>query len=200
MSADTTPTPAAESPGASGRPGRYPRTSGGLVGSLLVTVVVIIGLYAATQWTRDTPTYEPEVIDLELAVEAAEGAGVDPIYPTALPEGWIATGLDLDPADPSVFGLRMLTPDEEFVGIRVEDASTTALVEQWIDEEASESDPYLPAAPDALDPQWEGFVDAGGDTGYVGEVGDRRILVYGNASAEEIQGVIDTLSAEPIEG
>lgn len=200
MSTDTpSPTPPV-SPAGRERPGRYPRTSGGLVLSLVVTVLALGALYWFTGLFRDTPEFEPEDIDYLASVAAIQDAGGVAVYPTALPDGWIATGVDVEPGDTTTFGLRMLTDEEKFVGIQVAEKSPTGLVAQWVDEDAVEADDYLPTDPDALDPQWEGFADDGGDTGYVAEIGDETVLVYGSASPEELQGIIDVLSDAPIKG
>lgn len=197
----TDPSPSAGAPSEpSGKPGRYNRSSSGLVASLVVTVLVIAGLYVFTDTFRtDNPAYEPESIDYLVSVQAAQDAGVGTVYPASVPQGWTATGVDVEPSDTTTFGLRFLTEDDEFVGIRVEEDSTTGLVQEWVDEDAVEIDDYVPAGDNEVSPQWLGFEDAGGDTGYVADLDDRTVLVYGSASPEQLQGVIDDLTTEPVE-
>ncbi|MEQ6902506.1 DUF4245 family protein [Nocardioides sp. YIM 152588] len=193
MSTETTPTPQP-----AGKPGRYQRSTAGLVVSLVVTVLGLGALFWFTGLFRETPVYEPEDIDYLGSVAAAQDAGVTATYPSELPEGWTATGVDLDNEDKDVFGLRLLTADGDFVGIRQEDSSDTALVRRWVDEDATETDAYSSGAADALAPEWDGYVDEGGDTGYAVEIGETAVLVYGSAPAEDLQQVVDLLTRDEV--
>ena len=42
---------------------------------------------------------------------------------------------------------------------------------------------------------WEVFEDGGGDRAYAAEVGDRVVLVYGSAPAEDLELVVERLTA-----
>lgn len=183
-----------------GRPGRYQRSAGGLVVSLVVTVLVVGGLLTFMGLFRHDFEQKPERVDYLATVAAAQQSGLRPVYPAALPTGWIATGVDVETGDDPAFGVRMLTEDEKFVGVRQEDASSTVLLAQWVDEETQPADAYtVPASvPRPVARHWEGFTDEGGDTAYVSKVGEERILVFGSASAEELQGIIDTLVQRPV--
>lgn len=200
MSTEPSPAPAPPSgPTQPNAPGRYNRTSSGLVASLVVTVIAVVGVLGFMNLFRgESPEYEPEAIDYLVSVRAVQDTGVIAVYPPEVPGDWVATGVDIEPTDDTVFGLRFLTEDDEFVGIRVQDASSLDLVHTWVDEDAVEADPYLPAEADALAAQWDGFTDAGGDTGYVADIGERHVLVYGTVPAEELQALIDDLTTEPV--
>ncbi|TYL45751.1 DUF4245 family protein [Nocardioides sp. BGMRC 2183] len=194
--------PSAEQPSTQGKPGRYQRSFGGLVVSMVVIVLALGALYGFTGLFREKPVYEPESIDYLTSVAAAQDAGVKAVYPSELPEGWTATGVDLDPADTTTFGLRMLTEGDKFVGIQQEEDSVTGLVTEWVDAEATETDDYL--VPDTVsDPvavQWAGYEDEGGDTGYVADLGKVTVLVYGSAPPEDLQQIIDLLTRAPVKG
>ncbi len=183
-----------------GSPGRYQRSAAGLVVSLLVTLVALGGLLWFMGAFRNDLEVKPEQVDYLETVDSAQDAGLDPIYPPELPTGWIATGVDVIPDDDPAFGLRMLTDDNRFVGIRQEDASSTALLAKWVDEEAESAEPYsVPASvkrPVAR--HWEGWTDEGGDTAYSTTVGEETVLVFGSAPAEELQAIIDSLVRRPV--
>lgn len=183
-----------------GRPGRYQRSAAGLVSSLVVTVVVIGGLLYFLGAFRHDFEAKPEAIDYLDTVEAAQQAGLTPVYPASLPEGWIATGVDIKPGDEPVFMLRMLTDDSRFVAVRREDASVTALLSAWVDEEVDVAEGYT--VPDGVRRPvartWKGYTDEGGDTAYAAELGEDTLLVFGSAPAAELQVVIDSLVTDPV--
>ncbi|WP_435770153.1 DUF4245 family protein [Nocardioides sp. SYSU DS0651] len=184
----------------SGRPGRYQRSAAGLVASLVVTVVALGGLLYFMGAFRHDLEVEPERVDYLETVDSAQAAGLQPVYPPELPEGWIATGVDVVPGEDAAFGLRMLTDEERFVGIRQEDASSTTLLREWVDEETETTDGYSVPASVArpVARRWEGYTDAGGDTAYSATVGDETILVFGSAPAEDLQAIVDSLVQRPV--
>ncbi len=184
-----------------GRPGRYQRSASGLIASLVVTVLVIGGVLFFLSAFRNDLEIEPDSIDYLEPVGAAQQAGLSPVYPASLPDGWIATGTDIEVQDGRAFMLRMLTDDERFVAVRREDASVTALLTRWVDEEVEVADGYT--VPDAVRRPvartWNGYTDAGGDTAYAAEIGEDTVLVFGSASPEELQDVVDSLVTTPLD-
>ncbi|HWJ66080.1 MAG TPA: DUF4245 family protein [Nocardioides sp.] len=184
-----------------GRSGRYQRSAAGLVVSLLVTVVAIGGLLYFMGAFRHDFEAKPQAVDHLEVVESAQQSGLTPVYPEALPEGWIATGVDVVPGDDPVFMVRMLTDDNRFVGVRQEDSSPGALLAAWVDEETETAEGYT--VPDAVRRPvaraWEGWTDDGGDTAYVAEFGDETLIVFGSAPAEDLQAVIDSLVTAPVD-
>ncbi len=180
-----------------GRPGRYQRSPGGLVAALLMTVVAIGGLLWFLGLFRPDTDIGPDHVDyLEIAREAQQ-ADLEPVYPVSLPKGWIATAYDVTAVDTPSLEIRMLTGDDDFVGIHQEEASVSELVRRYVDEDASTSDIYSTSG--SVAEAWQGFEDDGGDTAYASEVGDQTVLVYGSASAEELQDLIDRLTTKPLE-
>ncbi|MFJ9314889.1 DUF4245 family protein [Pimelobacter simplex] len=182
-----------ESPG---RPGRYQRSFNGLISSLLVTVLVIGGLLYFMGAFRNSTEIEPEAVDYLETVQSAQQAGLTPVYPSALPKGWIATGVDVTPsAEDPVFMIRMLSDDERFVAVRQERATSSALLTKWVDEEtqagAGYTVPASVAAPVAR--EWKGYTDKGGDSAYVAKVGENTVLVFGSASKQDLQSIVDAL-------
>lgn len=183
------------------RPGRYQRSAVGLVTSLVVTVVAIGGLLYFMGAFRPDFEVKPEAVDYVEIVQSAQHAGLTPVYPEALPKGWIATGVDVTPGDRPVVMVRMLTDDDKFVAVRQEDASVTALLSKWVDEDAEtrpgHTVPASVAAPVARD--WKGYGDAGGDSAYAADVAGQTVLVFGSAPTEDLQAIVDALVTAPID-
>ena len=179
-----------------GRPGRYQRSAVSLVVSLIVTVAAIGALLYFMGIFRDDYESRPDKVDYLAAVASAEGAGLAPVYPSSIPKGWIATGVDVVPGDEPVFMVRFLTDDDRFVAVRREDSSASALASAWVDEDAKPAKGYT-VPDDVRRPvarSWEGYADDGGDTGYVAEVGDDHVIVFGSAPAADLHTVIDRLT------
>jgi hypothetical protein len=96
--------------------------------------------------------------------------------------------------------VRLLTDDGKFLAVRQEDASLTAMLSQWVDEDTETRPGYtVPASvaqPVARD--WKGYADAGGDSAYAAEVAGQTVLVFGSASVKDLQTVVDSLVTTPI--
>lgn len=178
-----------------GRPGRYQRSAPGLIASLVVTVVAVGGVLYFMSAFRDDYQTRPEKVDYLAAVASAEGAGLAPVYPSAIPKGWIATGVDVVPGDEPVFMVRFLTDDDRFIGVRREGASATALVSVWVDKDAKPAASYT-VPDDVARPvarRWKGYTDDGGDTAYVAKVGQDQVIVFGSAPAKDLQTMVERL-------
>ena len=187
-------TPAPPAPSAP----RYQRSTGGLIGALLVTVVVILGFVAFRALNRDQPDVKPTPVDYLAAVSAAQGAHVDVVYPPHLPRGWMATSVDYVPAERGhrpAWGIGMLTDAGRFVGVRQEDASLDDLLHTYVDENPTEG-PKL-TVDGSVARTWRSFSDSGGDHAYAAEVGHDNVLVYGSAGTDDLRRVLDELSTAP---
>lgn len=180
-----------------GRPGKYQRSFGGMVGALLLTVVGVVVLLWLLGLFRSDLEVGPERVDhLRIAAEAQD-AGLDPVYPASLPEGWTATAFDVQAGPEPVFEIRLLTDEERFVGIHEEETSVSDLLERYVVEDAEVIDAY--GSPGSVAARWSGYADGEGDTAYAAEVGGRTVLVWGSASPEELQDLIDRLTDAPAE-
>ena len=176
-------------------PGRYQRSTNGLVAAMVVTVLFVVGFIVLRGLVSNDLEVGPEPIDYLERIEQAQDAGVDVVYPPALPAGWIATGVTLEPGDPPAFGLNLLTEDSRFVGVRQSSASVEDLLDEYVDSNTDEAGTY--EATGSVTPTWDRYTDDGGDTGYAAEVGETTVLVYGSASASELETVVDALTATP---
>lgn len=174
------------------KPGRYQRSTSGLIGALIVTLLAIGAFVAFRALNREELEIEPEPIDYLAAVEQLQAAGSRPVHPPRLPEGWIATSIDVVPGQRDSWGLGVLTDEGDFVGIRQADASAESLAEEYVDAEAAEGDALTLDSPVAR--EWQSWSDEGGDTGYTAAVGRQSVLVYGSAPAAEIEAYVTSLT------
>jgi hypothetical protein len=175
-----------------GRPGRYPRTTGGLLGSIIVLVVAVVAIVLVRGMFRETPTYEPEHVDYLALVASVQQAGLTPAYPPELPEGWYVKDATFTPGDRPVLDLAMTTEDDHFAGLHQEDRSVDELVDTYVGGDAVEGDPVRISG--AVAPQWRTFSDPGGDHAFATELGEETLLVYGSASEAELRALVDSLT------
>jgi hypothetical protein len=191
--APTTPTtPTAPGPPAGTRPARYPRTANGLIGSLIVTVLVILAFVALRALNRDDLEVKPEPVDYLATVADAQAGGYTLVYPESLPDGWIADSIDFVPGDRPAWGIGMLTDDGRFVGIRQEDAPVDELLDTYVDKDPDEGGSV--DVPGTVAPTWRTFSDAGGDHAFAAEVGRDTVLVYGSAGVADLRELLELLS------
>ena len=186
-------------------PGRYDRTYGGLIASLLVTVVVVVGYVGLRAINRDELEVRPEPVDYAEAVAAAQEAGFTLVYPRELPEGWIATRIDFERGETPAWGIDLLTDDGRFVGLRQEDEDVDDLLSTYVDERPSEEETVV--LDSAVATSWQAWSDEGGDHAFSTEVepvggpddpddeGD-TLLVYGSAGETDQVELIRLLATE----
>lgn len=177
---------------AADRPGRYQRSTGGLIGALVITLLVIGAFVAFRAVNRTELEVHPDPVDYRAAVVAVQEAGKRPVYPETLPAGWIATSVDIPRGEDLDWGMGMLTGDGRFVGLRQSPDSVTDLVEEYVDQDATEGEPT--DLPGSLVTTWRSFGDTGGDRAYAAEIDGATVLVYGSAPDADLQAVIAALS------
>ena len=88
-----------------GKPGRYNRSTGGLIGSMIVLVLVVLGIVVFRGAFRDTPEYDPEPVEYLDLVASIQQTGIMPAYPPTLPDGWFVKDARFEPTDRPVFSL-----------------------------------------------------------------------------------------------
>lgn len=179
-----------------GRPGRYNRSFGGLIGSMIVLVLVVFAIVAFRGTFRDTPEYEPEPVDYLALVESVQTGGLTPVYPGQLPEGWFVKQATFTPGERPVFDLAMTTDEDHFAGLHQEDEGVDELVRTYVGTDATEGDPVTLEG--EITSQWQTFTDPGGDTAFATEVGDETVLVWGSAPAEDLESLVATLTTAPL--
>ena len=87
----------------------------------------------------------------------------------------------------------MLTSEEKFVGLHLEDASVEEVVRDYVDKEAAEGAPVELGSKVAT--RWRSFTDSGGDYALAAEIGDRTLVVFGSADPAQIRAYATTLLA-----
>ena len=107
----------------------------------LVTLLVVLAFVGWRALFRPDIENEPEPIDWQESVSLAEEAGLRVVRPEQLPEGWIATTVDLRAGDIPRWGLGVLTDEGDYIGIRQEDSSIEELVRTYIDKDYVDGEP-----------------------------------------------------------
>ena len=179
-----------------GRPSRYTRSTGGLVGSMIVLFLVVIGIVLFRGAFRETPTFDPEPIDYLALVTGVQEAGLAPAYPAELPDGWYVKDASFTPGDRSVLDLAMTTDDERFAGLHQEDRAVEELVSTYVGSGATEGDQVH--IDGTVAPTWQTFSDPDGDHAFAAELGGETVLVYGSAGADELRGLVESLTTKKL--
>jgi hypothetical protein len=175
--------------------GRYQRSFAGMIGALLITLLVIGSFVAFRALNRDDLEARPDAVDYLDTVGLIQDDGGSVVYPPSLPEGWIATSVDFTPGEEPRWGLGFLTDDGKYVGLRQEDDSLDELLATYVDEEPKEL--AETEFPGSLAPTWRVFEDDGGDTAFAAELGDDWVLVYGSASRQDLESMVERLTIDP---
>jgi Protein of unknown function (DUF4245) len=179
------------------QPGRYQRSPAGLVGALLVLLLVVGGFVLLRALGRNELDVRPEAVDYLPVVEVMQQAGHQVAYPPELPDGWLATSVESVPGRDAIFGLGMLTADDDFAGLRQEPEPLAGLVEVYVDEDATSGE-AAQAGTGELAGEWRTFTDEDGDTAFGLEGPDTTVLVYGSASREDLLGLLNSLTLDPV--
>lgn len=180
----------------SGNPRRYQRTTNGLIGSLIVSLLLVLLVGVVLRVDNGAAEQGPEAVDYTEAVDAAREAGFQVAHPSSLPQGWIATSVTFVPGPDPVWGLGLLTDDGTFAGVRQEDADLDDLLQTFVDEETTQGGDVTLTSP--LGDTWQTYADDGGDRAYAAEVqvdGEpRTVLVYGSAGATQLRALLESLT------
>lgn len=107
-----TPAPARE------RPGGYRRSSTGLLGAMVATVVAVLLFVGFRSLIRDNDSTPVPAVDWKISFQAARADGkLAVLAPPATPSGWKATSVSFTPGSDPAWHLGMLTPTSTYVGI-----------------------------------------------------------------------------------
>jgi hypothetical protein len=186
---------------ASGQPGRYQRSSSGMAGALLVTLLVIGAYVAFRACNRTDLQVQPDRVDYLAQVGFAQQAGDHLVYPATLPGGWYATQLTVDQGRPTELLLSMLTGDNQYVGFVQSPSPPPALLTQYVDASPTSAAPVdVAGAVDGKVTRWDVWADSGGDTALVARHGGESLLVFGTVSQaqlEQLAGSLTTAAVSP---
>ncbi|SFB78816.1 Protein of unknown function [Nocardioides terrae] len=179
---------------------RYPRTFGGLIGSMIVLVLAVVGYYTYQNLTHDQPDVKPVAVDYRGTVREVQQAGVTVAYPRLLPQGWIVRDSDsmFVPGDRPVWQVPMLTGDGEFVGIHQTNAPLDDLLDKDLPQGARQGeDVQIPSGLDGVS-TWSSWTDGTRDHAFATTLGDDTLLVYGSAPVEDLKKLIGLLTTAPV--
>lgn len=181
-----------------GRPGRYNRSFSGLIGAMIVAVLVVVAFVAWRGLFRDNDFEPVEALDYVETVGLAQESGLEPVYPTSLPDGWEATSVDLGPEsgqERTVWSLGVLTDDQRFVGVSQGDRLDD-MVDLWFDDDVETGDEV--ALDSDLATDWTEYTDGEGEVGYAAEVDGEDVLVHGSAPDEQVVAFLESLTKDPL--
>ena len=176
------------------RAGRYQRTTGGFVGSLVIAVAVILAFVAFRALTRDDLDVPTESVDYMEAVQAAQSADWKVVYPASLPKGWRATSVDVDP--PRAWDIGFLTSEGHFVGVVQQGGSLDSMLETYVDENAQRGGTV--SLDTGIGGPWRSWSDSGGDHALSSDLGKDTVLVYGSASEADLEKMAELLTTDPV--
>lgn len=166
----------------------------GMGGALVVTLLAVAGFVGFRALNRDPLEIEPVAVDYLPVVVEAQRAGMAPVYPVELPQGWMATSVELRPGADPAWALGMLTSSGEFAGLRQGGDTLGRLVETYVDDGAVEGEPV--EVPSEVGDTWATFSDEGGDSALAAEVDGQPLLVYGSASDEDLGRLVSLLTSD----
>ncbi|MGI8523273.1 MAG: DUF4245 family protein [Nocardioides sp.] len=178
------------------QPARYQRSFGGLVGALLLTLLLIGSFVLLRACNTPDLAVRPKAVDYLSDVRYAQQAGARLAYPPALPAGWIVTAVDFTPGTHPAFGLSMLTPAGEYVGLRQDPRPVSDLLTTYVDPHAHDDGPVTIAG--ALTPDLESWSDTGGDHALSTTYDGDSVLVFGSAKEADLHTVVEALTTKPV--
>lgn len=176
------------------QPGRYQRSIGGFVGSLVVAIVVIVAFVAFRAFTRDDLDVEPAAVDYTEAVQGAQAGDWQVVYPSAEPKGWKATSVNADP--PRAWSLGFLTADGHFVGVAQQQGLLSDMLETYVDQDPQAGGPV--SLDTSVGGPWKSWSDRGGDHALSTRVGKYTLLVYGSAPPSDLERFAALLTTDPV--
>lgn len=184
------------------QPGRYQRSTSGMIGALLVTLLVILAFVGFRALNRSDLDVKPERVDYLAQVRYAQQAGSDLVYPSRLPSGWYATEITVSPGKPLEMELSMLSREGEYVGIVESPESAPELVTTYVDPHPQAG---APATVDgSVVRRWNTWTDSGGDTALVARRGHgssaESLLVFGSVPRAELEQLAASLTTAAIPG
>ena len=171
-----------------GQPSRHQRSTGGLIGSMIVLVLVVLAIVLFRGAFRNTPDYQPQDIDYLDLVFGVQQLGVTPAYPPELPDGW--TTKATSEAGDTAFDLVFTTADEHTAGVHQADAGTRELIDTYVGGSAGETDDSLTTALGT----WTGWDDTDGDHAWTTDLGDETVLVYSSGDPDALRSLVESLT------
>lgn len=171
------------------QPGRYQRSFPGMIGAMIVLVLVVGAFVVVRSLFQEEPQDPVEPVDITRPVEYARGQAEFPLLaPAELPEGWIATSVRFTDGDEQAWHLGFLTGERRYVGLEQAELPAATMVEQHVDEEATEGEEIAVAGE-----QWQRWAAPDDDLALVREGDDVTTLVVGRVSQETLEELLTSL-------
>ncbi len=177
-----------------GGPGRYSRTSGGLVGAMIVTVLAVVAFAGFRALISDNDPTPVRSVDYAASVKAARAdEKLLVVAPERLPSGWTATSATYTSGATPTWHLGILTQERRYVGVEESRSSIADLASEHVDTDAARGKDVTIAGD-----TWQTWTDAGGDyavarSSKVAGTTVESWLVVGTAPGEEIRDFAATL-------
>jgi hypothetical protein len=188
--------------GEGGQPGRYQRSTSGMVGALVVTLLVILAFVAFRALNRSDLDMKPERIDYLAQVGYAQQSGTDVVYPDRLPTGWYATQITFSRGQEPGLELSMLTGSGQYVGLVESPASPPEVLTTYVDPHPVSGGPVT--VDGSVVTRWDSWTDDGGDTALVAQRGHgstaESLLVFGTVSRAQLEQLAASLTTDRVKG
>jgi len=156
---------------------RYQRSTGGLIGALLVLLVLALGYVGVGALTGNDPETPVRTVDYARVEPAARrAADFDLVAPPSLPDGWRATTVRFVDTPPQHWHLGVLTDTGRYVGLEQGRAAVPTMVRRYVDERAQRGRRVQVAGE-----PWTSYTDSDDDLALVRREGRTTTLVVGNA-------------------
>ncbi len=185
---------------ASGQPGRYTRSTSGMVGALIVTLLVILAFVAFRAFNRSDLDVKPEKIDYLAQVRYAQQSGTEVVYPDRLPSGWYATQITFSPGQQPGLQLSMLTHQGQYVGFVESPDSPPELLTTYVDPHPTSGGEV--SVDGSVVGRWDAWTDAGGDAALVTERGQgasaESLLVFGTVPLAQLEQLAASLTSDRV--
>jgi hypothetical protein len=172
------------------QPGRYQRSAGGLIGSMVVLLAVVAAFVGFRALVREEAEVPARAVDYERTLDYARDRLDFPVLaPGELPAGWRATSVDFSP-QPGRWHLGVLTDEERYVGLAQERRTVANMVEAYVDREAEPG-----RTVELAGETWQTWTDEDGDTAVTRDSEGVTVLVVSPAGLDVIEELVITLRA-----
>ena len=175
--------------GMSEQASRYNRSFGGMIGALLVLLLVVGAFVVFRDLNRDNPPDPVQAVDYGTPARfARKAATFDLVAPRRLPSGWIATSVRFENGPDQSWHVGCLTGDRRYVGLEQEDAPLSAMLEEFVGEDATRG-ADVPVAGRT----WQSWTTPDDDRALVRQTPDVTTVVVGRVPQSTLEKFIGTL-------
>jgi hypothetical protein len=157
---------------------------------MVVLLVAVLGFVAFRALVRgDVPDPVRDVDYADSLRYARSDSGLDVLAPDPVPPGWRVTSVRYVPAPQESWHLGLLTEKGKYVGVEQADRPVSAMVEEFVDENAEPGDPVVVAGR-----PWRSWSDSGGDHALVRRSAGTTTVVVGSAPQDDLVTLVESLS------